>query len=167
MKLENLELISENINLDDYIKERDIVKTSMKYPEWLGDFSREQLTKMLKDKSRIWMYYLDNDFVCSMMLIPGSEKSVQKMGLRLNWEDVVDYGPMFVNSKYVGNGLQYQMLKELDRLAWNNGYKYAISTVHPENSYSINNLVKDNFEMVGVKEFTRGIREIYVKKLVR
>ena len=82
-----------------------------------------------------------------------------------NFKDVVDYGPMFVNSKYIGNGLQFQMLKELDKYCLNLGYKYAVGTIHPDNLYSINNLVKDNFEQVNQKQFKRGIRNIYLKKL--
>ena len=62
------------------------------------------------------------------------------------------------------NRLQYQMLKELDNYCIKLGYKYAVRTIHPNNMYSINNLLKDDFELVGTKEFTRGIRNIYLKK---
>ena len=44
------------------------------------------------------------------------------------------------------------------------GYKYAVGTIHPDNSYSIINLLKYDFELVGTKKFTRGIRNIYIKK---
>lgn len=81
----------------------------------------------------------------------------------LDYKDVVDYGQMFVNPKYVSNGLQYQMLKELDNYCIKLGYN-AIGTIHPDNIYSINNLLKDDFKLVGIKEFTRGIRNIYLKK---
>ena len=100
MNLKNLRFRCENIKIDDYIKARDLVKDRMQYPEWLGDFSKEQLVELLENGSKIWMYYLGNEFVCSMMLIPGTEKSVKKMGLMVDWLVVVDYGPMFVNFKY-------------------------------------------------------------------
>lgn len=78
----------------------------------------------------------------------------------------LNYGPMFVNHKFIGNGLQFQMLKKLDEYCMNLGYKYVISTVHPNNIYSVNNLIKDNFELINSKEFKRGIRNIYLKKLI-
>ena len=90
---------------------------------------------------------------------------LKKFDINLDSNIVVDYGPMFVNPKYVGNKLQYQMLKEIDKYSLSLGYKYAAGTIHPENIYSINNLLKDNFELTGTKEFTRGIRKIYLKKL--
>ena len=100
-----------------------------------------------------------------MMLIPSDEKALSKFELDLYYKEVADYGPMFVNPKFVGNGLQYQMLKVMDKYCINLGYKYVASTIHPDNIYSINNLVKDSFEYKNTKQFKRGMRNIYLKKL--
>ena len=162
MKLENLKCI-ENIDIDKYIEFREKVKENMEYKEWLGDFSKEDIINLLKNNSKIWIYYKDEEPVCSMMLIPSDEESTKKLELNYNYKEIVDYGPMFVNKKYVGNGLQYQMLKELDKYAVEKGYKYAASTIHPDNVYSINNLEKDNFKYQRTKEFKRGVRNIYLK----
>lgn len=165
MTLEDLDCINENINIDNYIVFRDSVKENMCNPEWLGDFSKDDLIYMLNNNSKIWIYYLNDEPVCSMMLIPSNEKVLSKFDLDLNPDDVIEYGPMFVNPKYVGKGLQFQMLKELDKYSLSLGYKYAISTVHPDNVYSINNIIKDEFVNIDEKEFTRGIRNIYLKCL--
>ena len=164
MKLKELKVINENINLDEYIEFRERVKHNMGHPEWLGDFSKEDLKNLLNNNSKIWIYCLNDKPVCSMMLIPSDEKALQKFGLALNYQEVVDYGPMFVNPKYVGNGLQFQMLEDLDKYCMNSGYKYAITTIHPDNIYSIRNVLKDGFEYKSTKEFKRGIRNIYLKK---
>lgn len=166
MKLEELTCISENIDIDKYIDFREQVKKNMEYPDWLGDFSKKDLIKMLENETKIWIYYLNDEPVCSIMLIPADEKALLKFELDLNFKEVIDYGPMFVNYKFIGNDLQFQMLKTLDEYCINLGYKYVISTVHPDNIYSINNLVKDNFELVNTKKFKRGIRNIYLKKLI-
>lgn len=165
--INKLEYENKNIDIDNYFLFRDYVKNSMDYPEWLGDFTKNDLEYLLSNGSTIWIYYLDKDPVCSMMLIPSTEKDLSKFEINLDYKEVVDYGPMFVNPKYVGNGLQYQILKVLDEYCINSGYKYAISTVHPDNVYSINNLVKDEFKLIGQKEFSRGIRNIYLKQLFK
>ena len=72
MELKDLEIVNENINIDEYIKFRELVKQNMEYPEWLGDFSKEELNSMIKEKSIIWIYCLNNEPVCSMMLIPST-----------------------------------------------------------------------------------------------
>ena len=165
INLKDLKCIDENINLDEYITFREFVKKYMEHPEWLGDFTKEDLELMLKENSKIWIYYNDEDYVCSMMLIPSTEKDLKKFEIDKNFNDVVDYGPMFVNPKYVGNGLQFQMLKEIDEYCSKLGYKYAAGTIHPDNIYSINNLLKDNFEKINQKVLKRGIRNIYFKNL--
>lgn len=166
LNLDELKCVSENIDLDEYIEFREYVKNSMEYPEWLGDFTKKDLVNMLNNGSKIWCYYLNDDLVCSMMLILPDKKSVFKFGLNLNYREVVDYGPMFVNPEYVGNGLQYQMLGRLDNYCERLGYKYAVCTAHPDNIYSINNLLKDGFKYNNKKEFVRGIRNIYLKELI-
>lgn len=165
MELKDLQCIDENINLDEYISFREDVKSHMEHPEWLGDFTKEELEFMLKNNSKIWVYYLNNEPICSMMIIPSREKDLKKFDIDLDYKEVIDYGPMFVNYNYVGNGLQYKMLKFIDEYSKKLGYNYAAGTVHPDNYYCINNMLKDKFEYVNTKEFTRGIRNIYLKEL--
>ena len=164
MKLKELKCINNNINLDEYIEFREKVKQNMENPEWLGDFTKDDLEYLLSNNSKIWIYYSDDEPVCSMMLIPSDKETLQKFEITINYQDVVDYGPMFVNTKYVGNGLQIQMLEELDEYSINLGYKYAIGTIHPDNIYSIRNLLKDEFVYKNTKDFKRGTRNIYLKK---
>ena len=165
LKLEELNCINKSIDLGKYIEFREYVKANMTHPDWLGDFSKNDLIYMLNNNSKIWIYYLKEEPICSMMLIPSDENALSKFELDLDYKDVVDYGPMFVNSKYIGNGLQYQMLKVLDDYCINKKYKYAISTIHPDNIYSINSLIKDKFIFFNQKEFKRGLRNIYLKTL--
>lgn len=165
MLLSELKSIDENIDLDEYLKLREDVKLHMEHPEWLGDFTREDLEKMLKNGSKIWLFYDNETPVCSMMLIPADEHSIESFNLEYDAKEVADYGPMFVDINYVGNGFQYQMLQLLDKYCIEHGYKYGAGTIHPDNAYSINNLVKDGFKLINTKEFKRGIRNIYIKEL--
>lgn len=165
LKLEDLKIINENIDLDRYILFREYVKQYMECPQWLGDFSKEDLITLLETGSKIWMYYFENDPVCSMMFIPSDENSVVDFELNIDHKEMADYGPMMVNPKYIGNNLQYQMLKKLDEYSIEKDLNYAVATAHPNNIFSINNLVKDNFEIIKQKEFKRGLRNVYLKKL--
>ena len=165
MKLSDLRVESENIDIDKYIEYREDVKKNMEHPDWLGDFQRKDLEFLLSNGSKLWIFYNGEDYVSSMMLIPSDEKTLKKFELDLDYKEVVDYGPMFVNPKYRGNKLQAQMLEYLDNYSKELGYKYAAGTIHPDNVYSINNLVGDGFIYKGTNTFTRGIRNIYLKEL--
>lgn len=165
IKLEDLKLLDNDIDLDEYIEFREYVKSYMEHPEWLGDFTKNQLEEMLKQESKIYVYYKDEEPVCSMMMIPATKKDMDSFNFNLDYNEVMDYGPIMVNPKYVGNNLGYQMLLVENNYSKENGYNYAVATIHPDNIYSINILEKDNFEEKGQKVFKRGIRNIYFKKL--
>ena len=137
MNLNSLKCIDNNIDLDKYIEYREYVKSYMEHPEWLGDFTKEDLEKLLNSGTKIWIYYLDNNFVCSMMTIPSSEKNMIKFELDLDYKYSID-----------------------------KNYNFVVATIHPDNIYSINNFIKDNFKQTSTKEFKRGLRNIYVKKLI-
>ena len=164
--LGNLNCISENIDLNKYIEFREIVKKNMEHPEWLGDFTKKNLSNMIENGTKIWIYYKEDEPVCSMMMIPSTKKDLEKFELDLDYKEVVDYGPIMVNPKFIGNGLQYQMTKFLDEYCVNRGYKYVVTTVHPDNVYCLNNVNKLSMEYVDEKEFKRGPRKIYLKKLI-
>lgn len=158
-------IVVEKINIDQYIKFREQVKETMNNPEWLGDFTREDIELLLQENSKIWVYYSKEIPICSMMIIPATKKSLKKFELNYKEQEVIDYGPMFVNPNYIGNNLQYQMLRELDEISRKKGYRYAVVTVHPDNMYSIRNLEKDKFKLINTKNFERGTRNIYLKEL--
>ena len=115
VELDSLKCIDNNINIDTYLDFINYVKSTMENPEWLGDFTHDDLEELLKCGTKIWMYYLDDEVVCSMMLIPSRQKSLDKYGIAKDCKLVVDYGQMAVDIKFVGNKLQYQMLKELEK----------------------------------------------------
>lgn len=165
MKLNELRCVCDNIDIEKYIEFMDRVKKNMEHPDWLGDFSKEDIQKLLSIDSKIWIYYDGDNEVCSMMFIPSDEKTLKKFGIDKDYKDTMEIGPMFVDIKYVGNNLQYQMLKVMDEYAISKGYTYSASTIHPDNIYSINNFLKDNFKYIGQHTFSRGIRNIYLKEL--
>lgn len=50
-----------------------------------------------------------------------------------------------VRSQYRGNSLQYEMGKILEHMAAKSGVKIMCATAHPDNTYSVNNLLKLGF----------------------
>ncbi len=162
-----MKVIVNDRDIDEYIVFRELVTNKMKRPEWLGDFSRDDLEFMLNHGSVIWVYYGNLEPVCSMMYIPCDKRTIEELGWKMDYLEMVDYGPMFVNPKYVGHGLQKRMLEEMERFAIRKGMRFAIAMVHPDNGYSINNLVGGGFVFKEKREYARGMRNIYMKCLSR
>jgi GNAT superfamily N-acetyltransferase len=165
-KLEDFRCESENIDLDYYIKFRDSVRARMEHPEWLGEIPKEGLEGMLGIGGKIWMYYLDDVPVCTWMFIPAGEDAKEDLEIEgIDYNLMADIGPVFVNFDYLGHGLMYQMLQKFDEYLESIGYKYVMTTVHPDNIFSSRNMVKNGMKKVSQKVFKRGPRDIYFKEL--
>jgi len=153
-------------NLDTYYSFVENVKKKMEHPEWLGDFTKAELKKCLDNMSKIFIYESNGIIYASSMIIPAREKDLVKFGLEeLPFTYVIDYGPEAVAEDVRGNGIQLHILEDMDQYARNLGYKYAVTTVHPDNKHCIRNMEKHGFTCIGTQEFSRGIRNIYKKDL--
>ena len=158
-------LVIEEEAIDYYLDFIGLIKRTMDYPEYLGDFSRSDLIHILNINGIILMFKYGNIVASSCMMIPARIDDIKKMGLKLDSNKIMDYGPMAVFEDYRGNKIQQYMIKRCDKLSRDFGYKYAVTTVHPDNIYSIKNIEESGFTYVGEVEFSRGIRKVYQKSL--
>ena len=162
MKLCDLEC-KENMDIDEYYQNFINIKAEMNNPEWLGDLEKDDFIKMIDSGSKIWTYFDNSKMVCSCMYIIATQKGINRLGLDYDEKECADCGPMFVAKAYRGNGLQYQMLQKLNDYCMENQIKYILTTAHPDNIYSSNNMIKAGYVKVGSKQLSRGPRDVYVK----
>ena len=164
IKLNDL-ILKKDFDLDKYIEFREYVKSNMEHPEWLGDFSKNDIEFMLAIGAEIWNYSNNEELVCSIMLIPSSEKDVTSFDLACDYKLTIDCGPTMVSPKYVGNGLMIQMMNSMEEYVKDKGFKYIVGTVHPDNKFSLNNFKKLGYREISRKEFKRGLRAVFFKEL--
>lgn len=165
IKLENLTCIDNNINIDEYFNYYNYIRNSMKHPEWLSIIPKDEIIKILNNNGKIWIYYDDKNIACSVFYIPSNNKSLMKHNINYDEKIVGSCGPIMVSPEYVGNGLQRQMLKVLNKHCKNNNKQYIFTKVHPDNLPSINNFIKDDYKFIETYESIDGPRNVYLKKL--
>lgn len=165
MKLNNFKCISENVNLEDYLKLYKYVKDNMKNPEWLGEFTKEEIQDILNNNGKIWLYYDNDNLVCSMFYIPSNQKTLDKRNINTSESVTASLGPVMVSPDYVGNGLMSQMLKLFDDYCKNIGMQYIFTKASSANIYSLNNIYKNGYELISEYENERGLMSVFLKKL--
>lgn len=70
--------------------------------------------------------------------------------------------------KYRGNRLQYRLMQEMERELRILGYEYLMCTVHPENKFSRDNILRQGYEVAMTKEKYGGYpRDILLKRIVQ
>ncbi len=153
------------ITNEDYIDYYNNIKQNMKNSQWLGDFDVEKLEEVLKSGGKLFNYFNENELVCSVMYMESSQKTVDKFKLNYDYTLVAGCGPIMVSPKYIGSGYQNKMLLKLEKYCNSLGKKYLLTTVYPENEYSIKNFLKNEYKFIKQVEFKRGKRNLYVKEL--
>ena len=166
MKINEFNCISEHNNIDEYLEFYKYVKSNMKEPFWLGEFSLNELKNILNNEGKLFNFYDNNIIVCSMLYIPSNNKTLEKHNLKYDEKLVGSCGPIMVNPKYVGNKLQKQMLELLDKYCKSIGKRYIFTKVHPDNIYSINNFVSNGYKFVETYKTSSGeSRSVYFKEI--
>ena len=166
MKINEFNCISEHNNIDEYLEFYKYVKSNMKEPFWLGEFSLNELKNILNNEGKLFNFYDNNIIVCSMLYIPSNNKTLEKYNLKYDEKLVGSCGPIMVNPKYVGNKLQKQMLELLDKYCKSIGKRYIFTKVHPDNIYSINNFVSNGYKFVETYKTSSGeSRSVYFKEI--
>ncbi len=166
MKINEFNCISEHNNIDEYLEFYKYVKSNMKEPSWLGEFSLNELKNILNNEGKLFNFYDNNIIVCSMLYIPSNNKTLEKHNLKYDEDLVGSCGPIMVNPEYVGNKFQKQMLELLDKYCKNIGKIYIFTKVHPDNIYSINNFISDGYKFVETYKTSSGeLRSVYFKEI--
>ena len=166
MKINEFNCISEHNNIDEYLEFYKYVKSNMKEPSWLGEFSLNELKNILNNEGKLFNFYDNNIIVCSMLYIPSNNKTLEKHNLKYDEKLVGSCGPIMVNPKYVGNKFQKQMLELLDKYCKSIGKRYIFTKVHPDNIYSINNFISDGYKFVETYKTSSGEpRSVYFKEI--
>lgn len=166
MKINEFNCISEHNNIDEYLEFYKYVKSNMKEPSWLGEFSLNELKNILNNEGKLFNLYDNNIIVCSMLYIPSNNKTLEKHNLKYDEKLVGSCGTIMVNPKYVGNKFQKQMLELLDKYCKSIGKRYIFTKVHPDNIYSINNFISDGYKFVETYKTSSGeSRSVYFKEI--
>lgn len=164
IKLDDLYLC-DNPDIDEYIEFYNYIKDSLDYKDFLGMFNKSDLINIRDNVGKIWMYKLNKEIICTCMYIDGDIDTVNDFNLDYDYKDICELGQVMVNPKYRGNKLMYQMLQVFNNYCILNNKKYVITTAHPNNIYSINNMLDDNYEFKELFKLKRGDRNLYIKKL--
>ena len=166
MRLDNLTCISNNVNLDDYLNLYQYVLDNMEHPEWLGTFTREEIIDILKNDGKIWLFYYNNEKVCSMFYIPSNNKSLIKHNINYDENETGSLGPIMVSPEYIGHGLQSQMMYMFNEYCKSIGKKYIFTKVCKDNIYSVRNIEKDGYILTDRYINERGENNAYIKCIV-
>lgn len=165
MNFNKLVCISDNINLNHYMKLYKYVQDNMDNPEWLGIFTKKEIKEILNNDGKIWLYYDNKNLVCSMIYISVSQKTLDKRKANVLAEETAALGPIMVSPDYIGNRFMSRMLEVFNEYCLSIGKKYVFTKANSNNIYSINNMYKDGYKLIEEHIDESGKISVFLKKL--
>lgn len=152
----------------------DTVYQGLENPSWFMPDDAAYIRKLMDPaRGRVWKAVEEKAGMPAavfMLLFPGD--SSENLGDDTGLTDAEKAGVIHVESvavlpEYRGCGLQCRMMQLGEAEARKGGFTHMLCTVHPENRFSRNNMVKMGFHSVLTKEKYGGfLREVMMKKLV-
>lgn len=122
------------------------VREGMARKEWFYLDPPEEVRRMMAEGTMELWVAEDNGRLAAIfdVLYPGLDCCNYGYDLSLSEEEllrVVHMDTSAVRSDYRGKGLQAKMIRRAEEELSGKGHRILLSTVHPENSYSLNNLL--------------------------
>ena len=140
---------------------------------WFVADDSEYTTRILKEGNGLGYKAVEKDSgaIAGIFIValPGMKEENLGRDIELAQEElgkVAHMESVAILPSYRGNGLQYALMQQGEADLRKMGYSYLMCTVHPDNLYSKNNVIRQGYEVVLTKEKYGGyIRDILLKKL--
>lgn len=126
------------------------VRRGMVNQEWLYLDDPEEVRRALADGTmQLWVAVYGNQFAGIFdILIPGLAEYNYGYDLDFKREDllrVIHMDTAAVHPDYRGQGLQKRLMQEAEQYATEIGGRILLTTVHPDNHYSLNNILQQGY----------------------
>lgn len=128
------------------------IREEMTRKDWLYLDTLESVCNMMSEKKMDFWLAMDGPQVAAVfsVLYPGLEPENYGFDLDFSEEElmqVVHMDTAAVHKSYRGMGLQGKMVCMAEKTLSGQGRKILLSTVHPENKFSLNNMLRQGYEI--------------------
>lgn len=172
-----MEFFLERAVPEDYQLMADVIFAvwqQMEQKEWFVADDSEFTYRILKGGKGIGYkaFSKDSGELAGVFLASLPGKGEENLGrdiglLEEELEMVAHMESVAIFPEYRGHGLQHIMMQSAEKELKERGFRYLLCTVHPDNEFSRNNVVRQGYEVVLTKEKYGGhIRDILLKKLI-
>lgn len=135
-----------------FIQFLEEIKTGVVRKDWFYLDPPETVRQMMEDGTMELWLALDQDRIAAVFSIlhPGLQDFNYGYDLELPEEElhrVIHMDTAAVHPEYRGAGLQRRMVQMAEEELAGRGHRILLSTVHPENRYSLNNMLGLGYEI--------------------
>ena len=146
------------------------VRGSMEHKEWLYLDSPDEVRKMMRDGTMSLWVAVDGERIVGAfdVLYPKLESFNYGYTTGLSEEEllqVVNMDTVVVDPAYRGMGLQQRLLQCAQMELAQTGKHILMCTVHPQNLYSLNNVLSQGYTICKTVEMYGSVRHVLWKNI--
>ena len=153
-------------NLPDVIELNETIYAGLTDKTMLRHNSPEMLASCLEEPNTTLGIYDDKLLVAiGVLYVPQQLEEDHFHDLNLQGNFLSANQKLFlVRNDYRGKGLQQQLIQELEKIAIQQGFNLLCTTCAPNNTYSINNFLKEGYVYAKTEQKYGGLtRNLYYK----
>ncbi len=157
-------------DVENFIRLLQDVRAGMEHKEWFYLDPPEDVWEMMKNGTMQLWVAMDGDRMAAAfdLLTPGLE--AYNYGYELNFSQdqlmkVINMDTAAVHPNYRGMGLQKRLLETAEQDVLGAGERILLCTVHPENRFSLNNVLKLGYTVQKKTEMYGSVRCILRKDI--
>lgn len=157
-------------DVPEIMKIMETAYQTVKNDEWFF-MDSEEFTRQHIEEKGFTLIAREDGCIAGFLSIrfPGEEKDNLGSHIGLSKEErkhVAHMETAAVLPQYRGMGIQKSLMREAEELLRETPYRYLMGTAHPDNTYSVNNFLKLEYEIVdeGMK-YGNLPRYVFCKKL--
>ena len=147
--------------LIDFQKE---IIDEMSNKEWFAPLTKEEFLTPIEGRDNVYFFTL-NDEIIGLLVLACDIKEVLKE-YKLQSDNYMLIDSIMVKSKYRGKGIQRKMLEFAYDRAKELNMDGLVATVHPDNIYSLNNFIKEKYEILHALNIHGGVRNVMIKNII-
>ena len=155
---------------EGFIRLLEEVRQNMDHKEWFYLDPPEVVREMMEDGTMELWVAMDGEKMAAAfdLLHPGLEEYNYGYDLGFDGQQlmqVINMDSAAVHPDYRGQGLQRRLLQTAEEALLGKGERYLLCTIHPENCFSLNNALKQGYEIQKTLPKYGTVRHILCKKI--
>lgn len=137
---------------------------NMERKEFFQMLNEEEFLYPINDNGKVYLLY-DEDILIGFFVISVAPPMKMAGDYEFDISDIAVFDAVMIKEEYRGSGLQRQAMEIAYDYAKDKGLKALVATVHPENFYSLNNCVIEDYKIIRKKNVHGGERLIVYKEI--
>ena len=137
---------------------------NMEHKEFFQTLNEEEFLYPINDNGKVYLLY-DEDVLIGFFVISVAPPMKMAGDYEFDISDIAVFDAVMIKEEYRGSGLQRQAMEIAYDYAKDKGLKALVATVHPENFYSLNNCVIEDYKIIRSKNVHGGERLIVYKEI--